>query len=54
MVNGYGFPRHEGGPLFWASRQDWAQVRADLARVADVSGFGFRMGNVTAILDRMR
>ncbi|MOA52109.1 hypothetical protein D3C78_1753460 [compost metagenome] len=22
LVNGYGFPRWEGGPLFWARRQD--------------------------------
>jgi len=25
-VNGYGFPRHEGGPMFWAARQGLAGV----------------------------
>lgn len=34
-VNGYGFPRHEGGPMHWGRRTGLAQVRAmaeDLSR----------------------
>ena len=31
LVNGYGFPKHEGGPLFWASRQDRARLDAAIA-----------------------
>ena len=54
MVNGYGFPNYEGGPLFWASREDRRGLSADLDRLAEASGHGFRKGNVTAILDRMR
>jgi 3-hydroxyacyl-CoA dehydrogenase len=54
MVYGYGFPNYEGGPLFWASRQDRAQVLSDLDKLADVSGFGFRKGNVAGVLDAMR
>ena len=53
MVNGYGFPNYEGGPLFWASREDRRRLLADLDRLAEASGHGFRKGNVPAILDRM-
>ncbi|MBZ0248616.1 MAG: 3-hydroxyacyl-CoA dehydrogenase, partial [Burkholderiales bacterium] len=31
LVNGYGFPKHEGGPLFWAGRQDRARLDAVIA-----------------------
>jgi len=34
LVNGYGFPRHLGGPLFWARRLPVEQIERDLARVA--------------------
>ena len=54
MVNGYGFPNYEGGPLFWASRQDPSQLRADLESLAEVSGYGFRRGNVERMLAAMR
>jgi len=53
MVNGYGFPSYQGGPLFWASREDRHRLSADLDRLAEASGHGFRKGNLTAILDRM-
>ena len=54
MVNGYGFPSHEGGPLFWASRQDRAELLAELDALAEVSGFGFRKGDVAAAIDALR
>ena len=54
MVNGYGFPNFEGGPLFWASREDRRGLLADLDRLVEASGHGFRKGNVAAVLDRMR
>jgi 3-hydroxyacyl-CoA dehydrogenase len=54
MVNGYGFPNYEGGPLFWASREDRRRLLADLDGLVEASGHGFRKGNVTAVLDRMR
>lgn len=53
MVNGYGFPKHEGGPLFWASRQDRALILSELQNIATVSGHGFRMGDVAGLLDRL-
>ncbi|WP_372399414.1 3-hydroxyacyl-CoA dehydrogenase NAD-binding domain-containing protein [Azospirillum sp. HJ39] len=42
LVNGYGFPAWEGGPLFWAGRRDPAWLGAELARLAELSGPGFR------------
>jgi 3-hydroxyacyl-CoA dehydrogenase len=54
MVNGYGFPNFEGGPLFWASREDRRRLLADLDGLAEASGHGFRKGNVAWVLDRMR
>ena len=42
LVNGYGFPRHEGGPLFWASRQDPERLKATLEAIAAATGFGFK------------
>ncbi len=42
LVNGYGFPRHEGGILFWAARQDPARVQAAIDELERASGFGFR------------
>lgn len=50
FVYGYGFPRHEGGPLFWASRQDRAELERALDRLATATGFGFRRGDVKAFL----
>lgn len=38
LVNGYGFPRHEGGPLWWAGRQDETEVRRMLGAFAAVDG----------------
>ncbi|WP_247879717.1 3-hydroxyacyl-CoA dehydrogenase NAD-binding domain-containing protein [Azospirillum sp. TSA6c] len=43
LVNGYGFPAWEGGPLFWAGRQDPAWLEAGLARLRELSGPGFRL-----------
>ena len=54
LVNGYGFPRHEGGPLFWASRQDHARLSAEIDRLAQVTGHGFRRGDVDAALAPLR
>jgi 3-hydroxyacyl-CoA dehydrogenase len=25
-VHGYGFPRHQGGPMYWAAQRGWAQI----------------------------
>lgn len=54
MVNGYGFPSREGGPLFWASRQSRAELGDSLSALAQSTGYGFRRGDVDATLDRMK
>ena len=54
IVSGYGFPRHEGGPLFWASRQDRGRIESELDEIAALSGHGFRKGNVAAVLEQVR
>ena len=37
LVNGYGFPRWEGGPMFWASRKDLTYLEVALRRLANAS-----------------
>jgi 3-hydroxyacyl-CoA dehydrogenase len=51
LVNGYGFPRHQGGPLFWASRQDPERLKATLEAIAAATGFGFRKGDPARFAD---
>ena len=50
LVQGYGFPRWEGGPVFWARQQDRSQLESDLQRLADEAGFGFSLGNLEPLL----
>ena len=50
LVNGYGFPRWEGGPVFCARERGEAALRADLDRLADVSGPGFVRGDLRHVL----
>jgi 3-hydroxyacyl-CoA dehydrogenase len=26
-IHGYGFPRHQGGPMYWAAQRGWAAIR---------------------------
>ena len=54
LVNGYGFPKHEGGPLFWSSRQDPGRLAAQVDRLAEVTGHGFRRGDIQAALAPLR
>jgi 3-hydroxyacyl-CoA dehydrogenase len=53
MVNGYGFPAHRGGPLFWASRRPRGEVRNALDALAAATGPGFRRGDVESVLDAL-
>jgi 3-hydroxyacyl-CoA dehydrogenase len=53
LVNGYGFPVHKGGPLFWASRRPRKDVVAALDALAAATGHGFARGNVEAVLDQV-
>ena len=40
MVQGYGFPRWLGGPVFWAHQQDRSILDKELDRLIAESGFG--------------
>ena len=53
LVNGYGFPSYEGGPLFWAKRQDRSRLLAEQDQLAEATGFGFRKGEIAGLLDQM-
>lgn len=50
LVNGYGFPRWRGGPLYWASREDPDRIAADLAALAKAVGPAARLGPVESVL----
>lgn len=47
MVNGYGFPRWEGGPVFWARQCD--DLAKDIDALAEVSGPGFVRGDLNLL-----
>lgn len=51
MTNAYGFPRHEGGPVFWARHQARVGLEAAFRRLAAASGAGFRVGPVSALIE---
>ena len=51
LVNGYGFPRWEGGPVFWARERGAAALQVDLDELAALSGPGFIRGDVLHLLD---
>lgn len=50
LVQGYGFPRWEGGPVFWARQQDRAALERELQSLAAISGHGFRLADLTQLL----
>jgi 3-hydroxyacyl-CoA dehydrogenase len=51
LVQGYGFPRWEGGPVFWARNQNRDRMNADLKQMAAEAGHGFVVADLDAILD---
>jgi 3-hydroxyacyl-CoA dehydrogenase len=54
LVHGFGFPRHTGGPLWWASRLSRDRVETGIAAVAAAAGPSFRAGPLRAVLDEVR
>lgn len=54
LVNGYGFPRWCGGPLYWAAHQPKDVLINDLKMLADTVGHGHRAGNVEHHLKEIR
>ncbi|NIJ37681.1 3-hydroxyacyl-CoA dehydrogenase [Sphingopyxis panaciterrae] len=47
-LHGYGWPRHKGGPMFWADQIGLTTVSEGLARYADRIGDGFSMAPLLA------
>ncbi|OYO25758.1 3-hydroxyacyl-CoA dehydrogenase [Janthinobacterium sp. PC23-8] len=50
LINGYGFPRWEGGPVFWARERGRAALEHDLDWLAAVSAAGFVRGDAACLL----
>jgi 3-hydroxyacyl-CoA dehydrogenase len=50
MVHGYGFPRWEGGPMWWAAHRSATDRLAMLELLAEGEGPGMRKGDVEAIV----
>jgi 3-hydroxyacyl-CoA dehydrogenase len=51
LVQGYGFARWQGGPLFWARQQDRAALQADMQELAHQSGWGFVLADLEPLLN---
>ena len=50
LVNGYGFPKWEGGPVYWARQHPAAQLGTEMNQLAASSGAGFVRGDLSALL----
>lgn len=50
LVEGYGFPRWEGGPVFWARQQNRSVLEQELQSLAYEAGFGFVLADLSALL----
>lgn len=50
LAHGYGFPRWEGGPVFWARQQDPSALGEELEALAHLSGYGFVAGDLSVLL----
>lgn len=50
LVQGYGFPRWEGGPVFWAQQQDRAELEQAIDGLAAIVGHGFVRGDLARLL----
>ena len=51
LVQGYGFPRWEGGPVFWARQQERAALESDFQTLAAESGHGFVVADLSVLLN---
>lgn len=49
MVHGFGFPKWEGGPVFWASHQDAAALEEEQDKLIAVSGKDYRKGDLVVL-----
>ena len=51
FVHGYGFPRWQGGPVFWARQQDRQQLQDDIAGLAQHFGNSFVPADVSILFE---
>jgi 3-hydroxyacyl-CoA dehydrogenase len=51
LVQGYGFPRWEGGPVFWARQQERATLENEMHTLAREAGHGFVLADLSNLLD---
>lgn len=51
MAQGYGFPRWEGGPVFWARQQGAPALQAAMVELAQLTGGGFVPADLTVLMD---
>ncbi|MFN3988234.1 MAG: 3-hydroxyacyl-CoA dehydrogenase NAD-binding domain-containing protein [Rhodocyclaceae bacterium] len=51
LANGYGFPRWEGGPVFWARERGAVALEQDLDELERLSGPGFVRGDVRHLIE---
>lgn len=51
LVNGYGFPRWEGGPVFWARERGLQALAHDIDSLAEYSGPGFVRGDLDQLFN---
>jgi 3-hydroxyacyl-CoA dehydrogenase len=52
LVNGFGFPRWEGGPVFWARECGAEGLAKDMDWLAGLSGEGFEHGDLRHVLSQ--
>ena len=49
LVQGYGFPRWQGGPAFWARQQDRDRLASDLRHWVQAGGHGMRLADAAML-----
>lgn len=49
LAEGYGFPRHEGGVVFWARQQPRSELDEAMRCLHDMSGENFRIGPLDSL-----
>jgi 3-hydroxyacyl-CoA dehydrogenase len=50
LANGYGFPRWQGGPVFWARRVGLDALNEKMSRLKQVVGPAFKAADLSALL----
>ncbi|MEQ1953804.1 3-hydroxyacyl-CoA dehydrogenase NAD-binding domain-containing protein [Mesorhizobium yinganensis] len=50
LVNGFGFSKFRGGPVFQASRKAPAEIEAMVEAAGQATGFGFKRGDVGSLM----